>query len=118
MAAVDWTPPSDREPGAMPTDPPQLLALLKAIAEGDTAQAFDLLAQAPQLAGARLTQGATRQMAKPHFWPEIQHYVYAGDTPLHLAAAAYQTEVARRLIDLGADLGAANRRGAQPLHYA
>jgi ankyrin repeat protein len=48
----------------------------------------------------------------------IGHYVYAGDTLLHVAAAAYASDVARILLDAGADVGARNRRGAEPLHYA
>jgi ankyrin repeat protein len=43
---------------------------------------------------------------------------YAGDTALHIAAAAYEAGVARELVDAGAIVAAANRRGAQPIHYA
>ena len=35
-----------------------------------------------------------------------------------MAAAAFQQPIAERLIALGADCHARNRRGAQPLHYA
>src|SRR5262249_38081810 len=48
----------------------------------------------------------------------IGHYAYAGDTPLHIAAAAYRPAIVHRLIALGADVRARNRRGAEPLHYA
>jgi ankyrin repeat protein len=44
--------------------------------------------------------------------------VYAGDTPLHVAAAAHQPELAKSLVERGADVRAPNRRGAEPLHYA
>ena len=44
--------------------------------------------------------------------------MYAGDTALHIAAAAHQAAVACELLDAGAAIAAANRRGAQPLHYA
>ena len=44
--------------------------------------------------------------------------MYAGDTALHMAAAAHRSEIAQALIDKGADCFAKNRRGAQPLHYA
>jgi ankyrin repeat protein len=44
--------------------------------------------------------------------------VYSGDTALHIAAAAYQAHVVRELVDGGAITATANRRGAQPLHYA
>ncbi len=42
----------------------------------------------------------------------------AGDTALHIAAAAYRTDLAQRLVAAGADVRARNRRGAEPLHYA
>jgi ankyrin repeat protein len=44
--------------------------------------------------------------------------VYAGDTALHIAAAAHQVALVRKLIAHGADVRARNRRGAEPLHYA
>jgi ankyrin repeat protein len=44
--------------------------------------------------------------------------VYAGDTVLHVAAAAHNDDIAGRLLKNGADVGAKNRRGAEPLHYA
>ena len=93
-----------------------LLALCRAIAAGDDAAAA--LRRAPELARARLGGGATRAQAKAFFLDDIQHYVYAGDTALHVAAAAYDLALARRLLTLGADVGARNRRGATPLHYA
>ena len=49
---------------------------------------------------------------------EIAHYLYAGDTALHMAAAAFRPPIAKLLIARGADCRARNRRGAQPLHYA
>ena len=53
-----------------------------------------------------------------YFLDEIDHYVYAGDTGLHIAAAAYQRTTAEFLINQGAQVRARNRRGAEPLHYA
>jgi ankyrin repeat protein len=44
--------------------------------------------------------------------------VYAGDTALHVAAAAYQRELAESRGANRADVRARNRRGADPLHYA
>jgi Ankyrin repeats (3 copies)/Ankyrin repeat len=44
--------------------------------------------------------------------------LYAGDTALHLAAAAFSRPVAELLVSGGADCLARNRRGAEPLHYA
>src|SRR5437762_9162113 len=62
--------------------------------------------------------GATRQAASPFFFSEIAHYLYAGDSALHMAAAAFRRPVAELLVARGADCHAKNRRGAQPLHYA
>lgn len=56
---------------------------------------------------------------KDEYQPGIVHWVYRGDTPLHLAAAGYRVEIARALLAAGADPGACgNRRKSQPLHYA
>jgi hypothetical protein len=52
-----------------------------------------LLAAQPALASARVEVGATRQCAKAHYLSEIEHYLYAGDTALHIAAAAYRREM-------------------------
>ena len=62
--------------------------------------------------------GATRQVAEDFFFREISHYLYAGDTALHLAAAAFSRPIAELLVSGGADCRARNRRGAEPLHYA
>ncbi len=70
------------------------------------------------MSGACLEQGATRQGAKQYFLDEIRHYLYRGDTALHVVAAAYQHQLARELIAAGADVSARNCRGAEPLHYA
>jgi hypothetical protein len=88
------------------------------IAVGDAPAALDLAAAIPGLAGAALRLGATRLSAEDNFLTAIRHYVYAGDTALHVAAAAHQPEIARGLIGLGAHVAATNRRGATPLHYA
>jgi ankyrin repeat protein len=62
--------------------------------------------------------GATRSSATSYYFKEIEHYVYAGDTALHVAAAAYRTDIAKELVRQGADVSARNRRGAEPIHYA
>ena len=102
----------------MPTNDSPLTALLRTIAAGDTPAALRRLAASPELARARVEAGATRQSARDHFFEEILHYAYAGDTALHIAAAGYRLEIAERLIAAGADVRARNRRGAEPLHYA
>jgi len=48
----------------------------------------------------------------------IPHWLYAGDTPLHLAAASLGLGTVEILLRAGADPNAENRRGATPLHYA
>jgi ankyrin repeat protein len=92
--------------------------LIREIAAGHTAAAVRLLAASPSLASAQVERGATRQESTDYFLVEIAHYVYAGDTALHIAAAGYQTEVAHALVAAGANINAKNRRGAQALHYA
>ena len=96
----------------MTQDAQALHRLLKAIAAHDDAGAQALLREAPDLARAAVGR------ADEHFLPQVQLQLYAGDTALHVAAAAYGSGIARQLIALGADLRARNRRGAGPLHSA
>jgi hypothetical protein len=96
----------------------ELLPLLHAIAAPSETTALERLAGDAQLAMQTVRVGATRQRAKPFYLKSIEHYVYAGDTALHVAAAGYRTRIVRELITLGADPRARNRRGATPLHYA
>jgi hypothetical protein len=50
---------------------------------------------------------------------EILHWIYAGDTALHLAAAGYRLEIVQLLLAAGADPNSAlNHRESGPLHYA
>jgi hypothetical protein len=91
---------------------------LQVIVSADSAAAIAMLDESPALATERATYGATRQAAEQHFLDRIRHYVYEGDTALHIAAAAHQTRVVHELIARGAEVRAGNRRGAEPLHYA
>jgi ankyrin repeat protein len=102
------------------TTPPDngLYDFVSVINAGDTAAAARLLDHSPALVHARSIVGATRQGPNPYFLEAIAHYMYAGDTALHMAAAAHQSEIVQALLDKGADCSAKNRRGAQPLHYA
>lgn len=93
-------------------------SLVAAIVSGDGARVSLLLEASPELATAVLPTGATRKTAKANFLDSIKRYLYAGDTPLHIAAAAYQTELVRTLIKAGADVHARNRLGDQPIHAA
>ena len=106
---------------ASPTGDPQapaLLALLRAIASRDRSVTSRLLSESPLLARQAVAVGATRGSANAYYFEQISHYVYAGDTPLHVAGAAYQRAIAEELVSKGANPGAKNRRGAEPLHYA
>jgi len=95
-----------------------LRKLMEEVVTGDAAAVERRLRASPVLARARLEEGATRQASKENRLGGIGHYVYAGDTALHVAAVAYRPDIARRLIAMGSDVRARNRRGAEPLHYA
>ena len=95
-----------------------LLTFMRAIADGDTATTTRLLATTPELASARLLTNATRATADDFFLSHLHMQLYSGDTALHVAAAAYDTVLARNLTQAGADVRARNRRGAEPIHAA
>jgi hypothetical protein len=95
-----------------------LQILFRAIAARDRATASRLLADSPPLARQAIAGGASREAASEYYFEEITHYAYAGDTPLHIAAAAYQTAIAEDLVAKGGNVRARNRRGAEPIHYA
>src|SRR5229473_2381568 len=86
--------------------------LLRAIVNDDRAAVKELL-QADRTI-------ATRGIPKAKLYKSpIAHWIYVGDTALHLAAAGYRVEVARLLLAAGADPNAAgNHRQSGPLHYA
>jgi ankyrin repeat protein len=95
-----------------------LMTLLRAIASRDQQKVARLLDASPGLARQVADFGATRQVSTAYYFKEIAHYVYAGDTALHIAAAAYERGISKKLLARGANVGARNRRGAEPLHYA
>ncbi len=63
---------------------------------------------------------ATRSIGRARLYrSKIFHWIYVGDTALHLAAAGYRVEIVRRLLAAGGDPNAAkNHRRGTPLHYA
>jgi ankyrin repeat protein len=93
---------ADRESSA-------LAELLDAIVADET-RAVRLVGATADIARARV---ATERLVQ-----EVPHQLYAGDTALHLAAAALRPLAVAALIDAGADTSAENRRGAIALHYA
>jgi ankyrin repeat protein len=86
--------------------------LLTAILDDDRPRVEQLLRTNPRL--------ATRLIAAARFYDtKIYHWIYAGDTALHLAAAGYRIELVRLLLAAGANPNAAtNHRHSGPLHYA
>ena len=88
------------------------------VVAGNTEEVARLLADHPALAAKPSEVGATRTDHARFFFAEISHYLYEGDTPLHMAAAAFRRDIAELLIAHGANCRANNRRGAEPLHYA
>ncbi len=77
-----------------------LRALFDRIAAGASAEVLRTLKASPELARQSLDEGATRADWSSYFLSQITHGVYAGDTALHVAAAAYQYKVARALLDI------------------
>lgn len=94
------------------------LDFIRVVVAGDIDEVSARLARNPAMATASSNVGATRQKASDFFFADIAHYLYGGDTALHMAAAGFRRTVAELLIAHGADCRAKNRRGAEPLHYA
>jgi Ankyrin repeats (many copies)/Ankyrin repeat len=87
-------------------------SLLTAVVDDDRARVRSLLESAPLLATNRVGDARLYESG-------IFHWLYVGDTPLHLAAAGHRVEIVRLLLDVGADPNAtANHRRSGPLHYA
>lgn len=86
--------------------------MIDAIVANDTRRTKRLLDQDPDL--------ASRLIQTPKLYDSgIFHWIYAGDSLLHLAAAGYRVEIVRLLLTAGADPNAArNHRKSTPLHYA
>jgi ankyrin repeat protein len=99
-------------------DAERFLDFIRLVVDKDVARVSARLRSWPELALMASPVGARRGDANRYFFEAISHYLYAGDTALHMAAAAFCRPVAKILVSHGADCGAKNRRGAQPLHYA
>ena len=86
--------------------------IIAAIVNDDLAQLTSLLAGDQQLA---MRQADHDRLLDSR----IYHWIYVGDTALHVAAAGYRVQLVQHLLAAGADAkAAANRRRSTPLHYA
>lgn len=94
------------------------LNFVRHVVNGEIDEVSRRLAVSPSLATIASDVGATRRDPSTYFFSEIAHYLYPGDTALHMAAAAFRRPVAELLVAHGADCRAKNCRGAEPLHYA
>lgn len=91
--------------------PDRFQSLFEAIIRDDRERAKALLKQEPALATIRAQEA--------RYEKNLTHWIYAGDTMLHVAAAGYRVEIARLLLTTGANVRSAeNHRSSQPLHYA
>jgi hypothetical protein len=96
-----------------PDQPPSSMdAILAAILDDDRPRAKELLRADPGLATCLMGEARLCES-------KILHWIYAGDTALHLAAAGYRVELVRLLLTAGADPNSTmNHRQSGPLHYA
>src|SRR5262245_52947923 len=87
-----------------------LMKIVKAVMSGQEAAMRQLLKASPDVVRVRFEQD--------YLVRAIPHWLYVGDTPLHLAAAALKVSAVRLLLRAGANSNAENRREATPLFYA
>lgn len=91
--------------------PDRLQLLLEAILEDDRATTREGIRQDAALAHSTIPEARLEA--------RIAHWIYAGDTLLHAAAAGHRVEIVQQLLSAGAEVGASgNHRRSQPLHYA
>jgi hypothetical protein len=86
--------------------------LLAAMVEDDRTKVKELLKVEGGLATGLINEAKLYQS-------KIFHWIYVGDTALHLAAAGYRLQIVRQLLAAGGDPNAAtNHRRSTALHYA
>src|SRR2546428_14196254 len=87
-------------------------AIFRAILNDERATVRTLLKADPRLATCLIDEARLYES-------KIVHWIYAGDTALHLAAAGHRFELVRILLAAGADPNSTkNHRQSGPLHYA
>src|SRR5262252_541865 len=86
--------------------------LLQAILDDHCATVEGLLTADSSLVAGRVSEAR-------FYNQKIFHWLYVGDTALHLAAAGYRVEIVHLLLAHGSDPNASmNHRQSSPLHYA
>jgi len=86
--------------------------LLAAIIDDDRPRVEALLKRDHRLVKHLVTKPRMYQL-------KLFHWLYAGDTALHLAAAGHRVEITKLLLSAGSEPNAAsNHRASNPLHYA
>jgi hypothetical protein len=86
--------------------------LLRAILDDNRATVEGLLTADSSLVAGRVSEARLYDQ-------KIFHWLYVGDTALHLAAAGYRVEIVSLLLASGSDPNASmNMRHSRPLHYA
>jgi len=87
-------------------------ALLRAILDDNRETVKSLLAADPSLVSECVSEARLYDQ-------KIFHWLYVGDTALHLAAAGHRVEIVGLLLAAGSDPNASmNHRNSGPLHYA
>src|SRR5690349_21276403 len=99
-------------------DASPFLEFVRLVVDGDVGKVSRRLRADPALATMALPRRAGPRESTETFFTDIRHYIYGGDTALHMASAASSRPMAELLVSHGADCRAKNRRGAEPLHYA
>jgi hypothetical protein len=107
-----------KTPSKEKLDDSALLQLMHLIVDDNFERVVALINSSPGLLRQPLATGATRETANQFYFSKITHYLMAGDTPLHAAAAGYRTKIVSFMLKNDADVRARDRLGAEPLHYA
>ena len=82
-------------------DASALLEFVRLVVDGELKHVSQRLSTNPALATMASPVGATRQEATNFFFASISHYLYAGDTALHMASAASCRPIAELLVSHG-----------------